>query len=121
MTDTDPDGVLNPDELAIEDSDDVVQLDEYRYLIAVDETDDSEAKQDPTVPSLPAEDAYAISVLARFDGNEPATYMASSDDVTQPFEEFLRWYAKQIAPDRPAEKVIAVLLSHTTFTATLDA
>ncbi len=123
MTDNNSDNILTPDDLSIADDEAVVQLNDGRYLITTDDSPsaDGDAEEIPALPSLPTEEPYAISVLARFDTDEPATYAIGSDDVTQPFEEFLRWYAKQIAPDRPAEKVIAVLLSHTTFTATPDA
>ena len=117
MTDDNSDNILTPDDLSIADDEAVVKLNDGRYLITTDGSPsaDGDAEEIPALPSLPTEEPYAISVLARLDTDEPATYAIGSDNVTQPVEGFLRWYAEQVAPERPAEEVVAVLLSHTTF------
>ncbi len=117
MTDRSSDDILTPDDLSIAGDEAVVQLNDGRYLIATDDSPsaDGDAEETSALPSLPTEETYAVSVLARLDTDEPATYAIGSDDVTQPVEGFLRWYAEQVAPERPAEEVVAVLLSHTPF------
>lgn len=54
--------------------------------------------------------AYAVDLTVKTD-NGIANRRIRSDDVREVFEGTLRWYAGQIAPDRPTEEVLDVLLS----------
>ncbi|MFC6940927.1 hypothetical protein ACFQE8_13310 [Salinirubellus sp. GCM10025818] len=54
--------------------------------------------------------AYAVDVAVRTDHGR-ATESFRSNDVRVVFEEFLRWYAGRVDPDRDPESVLEVLLA----------
>lgn len=129
MTDDTPEGVLTPDELELPD-DHVTELDEGRYLVRSDgDARDDGASEAPPVDAandrdpptagdrnvepadlrLDCEEAYAIAAQVKTDrGTGQRT--VRSNDVSEVFEEFVRWYAGRVAPDRSPEEVLAVLV-----------
>jgi hypothetical protein len=118
MTDELPDGVLTPDELDLEPSDERIRrLGDDRYVVRTDDdpptgaTDDAapETVAAGTPPLDDVEGAYAVALAARTDG-DLETFRTASNDVRDPFEAMLRWYAERVAPDSPPEQVVSVLL-----------
>lgn len=130
-------GVLSPDELDISDEENVVELEEGRYVISpggrepkvpdpFEETQpapgSTEAEADAS-PELTEEDVhdwiearlesadskYAFDVTASFEGRIGQKALFSNDVVTT-FENLVVWYATHAGSDTPVEDVLGILL-----------
>ena len=53
--------------------------------------------------------AYAIEIHARSETTEESSYV-DTNSVSEAFESLIRWYSGQIAPNKPPEAVVEVLL-----------
>jgi hypothetical protein len=132
---TDADDALDPDELD-PDEEHVRPLGDGRLLVSTDpdvapderdadagagttgtrSTDASRAGPGGTTTGARAtpdglDGAYALVARART-GGETGALRVASDDVTEPFEALVRWYAGRVAPDVPPEEAVAVLLAN---------
>ena len=130
--------VLSPDELDISDEENVVEIEEGRYVI-------SPGSHEPKVPSgthVPSEQPdtettdsadtsgqlteadvhewiearlegadskYAFDVTASFEGHTSQKALFSNDVVTT-FENLVVWYATHAGGDTPVEDVLGILL-----------
>jgi len=130
--------VLSPDELDISDEENVVEIEEGRYVI-------SPGSREPKVPSglkdppdrsgMEGEDSgdsgaeltetdvhewiearlagadskYAFDVTASFEGHTSQKALFSNDVVTT-FENLVVWYATHAGGDTPVEDVLGILL-----------
>lgn len=129
--------VLSPDELDISNEENVVELEEGRYVI-------SPGGGEPSVPERPepspepagsdpgegdsvadlteaefhewietrleaADSKYAFDVTASFEGRISQKAMFSNDVVTT-FENLVVWYAHHAGGDTPVEDVLGILL-----------
>jgi hypothetical protein len=119
MNEDPPDGVLSPTDLEPDD-DHVRPIDDHRIIVETDggstvnggaeDRDDSDAVRSREAGSDDADHAYAVDITVRTP-HEVATFQTASNDVRDPFETMLRWYATRIDPDTPPERVLSVLLS----------
>ena len=132
---TDADDVLDPDELD-PDEGHVRPLGDGRLLVSTDpddatdgreadagagatgtrSTDAARAGPGGTTTGAGAtpdglDGAYALVARARTEG-ETAALRVASEDVTEPFEALVRWYAGRVAADVPPEEAVAVLLAN---------
>ena len=128
MTDTDPEGVLTPDELTL-DNDRLQELADGRFVISVDEpaaepaavpttTDgdtDTSSPDTNTTAQIPApatlDGAFAVVVAADLAGAHFRVPEASND-VGATFEALVTWYAEAVAPDVPTNEAVAVLINN---------
>ena len=131
--------VLSPEELEIEDDENVSRIDEGRFVVSPDgppKTEDflgrAEPDPDPAEPTQEAEQSppqltepvvhdwlreqfaeskarYGFDVTASFDGTVSQQRMASNDIVTV-FESLMLWYARHVDDDTPVEEVLGILL-----------
>jgi len=131
--------ILSPDELDIEESDHVEQLDEARFVVSSDARTDGtqnspqQPRHEPQTPEPRADDdagtelserqihawlresfqgpgsRYGFDVTATFDGTVSQRRMASNDVVTI-FESLVLWYAQQVDSDTPVEDILGILL-----------
>ena len=58
--------------------------------------------------------SYGIDIVARFEG-ETVRHRTVSNDVVGTFEDLVRWYARHVTDDTPADQVIEILLSEASF------
>jgi hypothetical protein len=114
--DPDDEGILDPNDLDIDDDDRVRSLDEGRYV--VEPGDDATASPSPTEhavdpdATVPLPDgAFALTARARAE-DRTDSLRVDSDDVVASFEALVRWYAALVAPDDPPAAVVATLLRH---------
>lgn len=125
MSDENTENALSPDQLEPND-DQVRPLDENRYVVDPDGTDNSHSVTDAgdspvadrtngdTTEEFAALDgAYALEIRAQF-GTERNTLAVETNDVSEAFESLLHWYAGHLAEDTPPEDVLAVLLANST-------
>lgn len=142
MADEDPEieeegAVLSPDELDIRGGEDVVEIEEGRYVISPSggppmvsneprddpsEADGSDAGE-ASPPELTedvvhgflddrlaaADSMYAFDVTGRFEDRTSQRSLFSNDVVTT-FESLVVWYANHAASDTPVEDVVGILL-----------
>jgi len=131
---------LAPDDLDIEDEENVVQLDEGRFVIGTDErpdvpddAPDSGASGEADRPALDdpmpddgvdsgavkqwleddldgASARYGFHVAAKAEGAVSHQQMFS-DDVGTVFDGLLRWYAQQLTTETAVEDVLGILLT----------
>lgn len=124
---TDPDGVLTPDDLELDDEE-VRKLEDDRYVI--DTSDDGGERrdrprerpavdpspgrsQDPSPPDLSAvPETYAIDLTIKTERGVER-FEHRSDDVREQFEALLYWYARRLDAERPPEEVLQVLFDAT--------
>lgn len=130
--------VLSPEELALEDRDEVAELSDGRYVISADgsppsvsesETDESSTETSGSMASdgplsdatvrewyeqqlaqSPTEFGYYISLKA---GDTIRHHTLHSDDVTTAFTNLLLWYATTVDHEMPPGAVLGILLSET--------
>ena len=128
--------VLSPDDLDISTEDNVVEIDEGRYVIspsgsqpnATDssipdrETANDEVENQPSEELTgddvhewledrldSADSKYAFDVTASFEGSVEQKSLFSNDVVTT-FENLVIWYAQHVGGDTPIEDVLGILL-----------
>ena len=146
MSSGDPDGneegpVLGPEELDISQEDNVLEIDDGRYVISPDEDKapnppEGQPKLDPTAPKREAQDGFDYSPsLDRDDihdwlnrdfnkletqygfdvtakfDDSVAQQRLVSNNVVTAFENLILWYAQQIGGETPVEEVLGILLS----------
>lgn len=130
-------GVLSPDELDIRNEENVVELEEGRYVISPGgrepnvpsrakstpstprtDVDDSETNEELTESDvhewiedrlLSADSKFAFDVSASFEGDVSQKALFSNDVVTT-FENLVVWYARHAGGDTPVEDVLGILL-----------
>jgi hypothetical protein len=120
--------ILTPEELEIEDHEDLVDKGDGRYVVATntetptDELDHGEERLDsdrnPHDGSRPFADvdaSYAIDADALTDGTT-SSFRTASNDVVTVFGELLLWYAEQVGDDEtPPDEVLEILLNEAGF------
>lgn len=99
----------------------VRSLGEDRYVVSLDDGDDSPPAADRTDEPAPEGDprrrlaaldgAYALELHARH-GTGTDSLRVETNDVAEAFESLLRWYAGSVAADTPAETVVSTLLAN---------
>jgi len=122
------DGVLSPDDLDVEDRDEVQEIGDGRYVVSTSEgqspdprsTADlpAEADDSPTPAETPSAAAalsavpekYAAALAVKTDRGV-ADERFASNNVVDAFEHTLRWYARRIDASEPPEDVLRVLLA----------
>jgi hypothetical protein len=124
-------GILTPDELGVEDEEEVETLDENRFLVSTGPADDGpgiddpadfdvsdddrRASSSPPRPPLTAlEEQYAVDLAVKADDSVDSARIASNN-VVETFEELLLWYATQVDDSTPPEDVIEILLAESAF------
>lgn len=129
--------VLSPEELDISDEENVVELEEGRYVISPGggepnvsnsadpspEPASSDLVDDDPAPDLSeadvhdwletrldaADSKYAFDVTASFEGRVSQKALFSNDVVTT-FENLVAWYAHHAGGDTPVEDVLGILM-----------
>lgn len=114
-------GILSPEDLDLED---IEKLGENRHVVPVDqkqeeavvEGDGPETAEVAEVPEAAdgTEMAYCAAVTVRTPAGE-ASFRTASNDVTEFFDSFLRWYLSQVAPDEEAQDALGVLVESSSF------
>jgi hypothetical protein len=105
------DGVLSPEDLELEETQ---KLDENRHVVPVDDEataeDSSTRKGHDTegYDTVNPKKAYSVTATVRTPDGEDS-FETASNDVTEFFEEFLRWYLGRIAPEEEPEEALEVL------------
>ena len=107
-------GVLSPEDLELEET---KRIDNNRHVVPVGEDGkDVEAKSygdgcdsSGTRDSSETQKAYGMEATVRTPDGE-ATFETASNDVTEFFEDFLRWYLSQIANDEDPGESLRVLV-----------
>jgi len=123
-------GILTPDELGVENEEEVETLDENRFLVSTGPADDSPGIDDPAdfdvsdddrragspprPPLTALEEQYAVDLAVKADDSVDSARIASNN-VVETFEELLRWYATQVDDSTPPEVVIDILLAESAF------
>jgi hypothetical protein len=121
-------GVLNPEDLDVEDRDEVDAIGENRYLVSTGEDADDDAPAlDEVRDDDPAEESadeatqveaslgairqqYAVEMATKME-RDVATTRIASDNIVEVFEEFLLWYASQLDESTPPEEVLRILIA----------
>lgn len=119
-----PDDVLSPTEVEL-DGEHVRQLEDGRYVITTDnmgatQPDSREVRESIREEQESSKSATALTdldgkyalVASMRTGMSENTFHIDTNDVSEAFESLLRWYARQVAGDRPPEEVIEVLLAN---------
>lgn len=129
--------VLSPEELDISDEENVVEIEEGRYVISpgnrgpnvpgglsdefgVSGRDEAEVDPDGALTEVEvhewiedrlaaADSKYAFDVTANFEGHLAQKALFSNDVVTT-FENLVVWYATHAGGDTPVEDVLGILL-----------
>lgn len=127
MTDKTPEEVLDPDDLELPDER-VAEIDDGRYVIDVADSA-SESSSPPTDSSTDSRtslrelrqlaDAYAVTAAVKTDRGVAETSIRS-DDISETFESFVRWYAGRIDSSSSPEEVLAVLASASDLNVSVD-
>lgn len=117
------DGAVTADQLDVTSSKAVQELDEHRHVIntADEQTPpdaDQAAVERQSAPLPP--DAYSLSARGRSQDTTDV-FTTGTNNVAATFEQFIIWYARLVAPDRPPEETITALLSHSEITTADDA
>ena len=125
-------GILHPEDLGVEDEEEVEELDENRFLVSTDADGTADTTiDDPADFELPEEDErsesgapktplsaigeqYGVDVAVKAEGTVDSTRIASNN-VVETFEELLLWYARQVDESTPPEDVIEILLAESSF------
>ena len=124
-------GILHPDELGVEDEEEVETLDENRFLVSTDDADGADSTIDdpadfdlpeaeevdssgPKAPLSAIKEHYGVDVAVKAEGTVDSTRIASNN-VVETFEELLLWYARQVDESTPPEEVIEILLAESSF------
>ena len=125
-------GILHPDELGVEDEEEVETLDENRFLVSTDAADGADSTIDdpadfdrlevdegvdskgPTTPLSAIGEHYGVDVAVKAEGTVDSTRIASNN-VVETFEEMLLWYARQVDESTPPEEVIEILWAESGF------
>ena len=130
-------GVLSPDELDIRNEENVVELEEGRYVISPGGREPNVPGSVESTPSPPqpgveegetngeltesdvhewiedrlrsADSKYAFDVSASFEGDLSQKALFSNDVVTT-FENLVVWYAHHAGGDTPVEDVLGILM-----------
>jgi hypothetical protein len=125
----DPDqGVLNPEDLDVEDREEVDAIGENRFVVStseepledsppLDEGHDDESPEDPPDDSTQVEaslgairEQYAVEMASKME-RDVATTRIASDNIVEVFEEFMLWYASQLDDSTPPEEVLRILVA----------
>jgi hypothetical protein len=125
MSDENTETALSPDQIELNENQ-VRPLDENRYVVDPDGTDNSHSvtgtgdssvadrtNGDTTEEFAALDGAYALEIRAQ-SGTERDAFRVETNDVSEAFESLLRWYAGHVADDTPPEDVLAVLLANST-------
>lgn len=117
-------GILSPEDLDLED---IENLGENRHVVPVDQEheeavmdgDESETETETETKEVPeltngTEMAYGAAVTVQTPAGE-ASFRTASNDVTEFFDSFLRWYLSQVAPDEEAQDALEVLVESSSF------
>jgi len=124
-------GILHPEDLGVEDEEEVEELDENRFLVSTDAESEADSTiDDPADFELPEEDEmdasgprtplsaigeqYGVDVAVKAEGTVDSTRI-TSNNVVEAFEELLVWYARQVDESTPPEEVIEILLVESGF------
>jgi hypothetical protein len=106
------DGILSPEDLELEETQ---KLDENRHVVPVDDEVTAEGDELRRTghdtegnDTVNPEKAYSITATVRTP-DEKESFETASNDVTEFFEEFLRWYLGRIAPEEEPEEALEVL------------
>mgnify|MGYP000358997963 CR=1 FL=1 len=113
--------ILSSEDLNLED---IEKLGENRHVVPVNqeqEEDVADGKESETaevaeVPEITngTEMAYCAAVTVKTPAAE-ASFRIASNDVTEFFDGFLRWYLNQIAPDEEAQDALRTLVESSSF------
>jgi hypothetical protein len=86
-----------------------------RFVVSVDGDGTAESRLlSDGGASPPARGRYTVDVTAKTD-HGVASHAVASNDVSETFEELLRWYASRVAPDDDPAEVVEVLLAASDF------
>lgn len=131
--------VLTPEELDITDNENVVEIDDGRYVVASDgdgmeraisvsqtnpqsdelsasEADDSESTNSPSSSSIDMSELqevdarYGFHVAAKA-GDTVGEQQMYSDDIGTVFDALIMWYGQQLDRRTPLEDVLGILLA----------
>ncbi|MEE6211113.1 hypothetical protein U3A55_13265 [Salarchaeum sp. III] len=122
------DGVLSPEDLDVEDREEVQQIGDGRYVVATNAGRSPDPRPTGALPSEPDDsptpeetpsataalsavpEQYAAALAVKTDRGV-ADERFASNNVVDTFERTLRWYAQRIDASEPPEDVLRVLLA----------
>jgi hypothetical protein len=103
------DAILSPEDLELEETE---RIDENRHVVPVeDEGSEETISERKTARDRMSETqkAYIMTATVRTPDGE-GSFETASNDVTEFFEDFLRWYLSRITYDEEPEEALRVLV-----------